>query len=234
MKNWLAILLSLLVVLCIICCNILIKSDISDNSENGNFSSESELYKVKTVSRNNGSIELEYPELIGDNSEYSVANSLIISILEEKLENMEHIVFGNVKYMITYQSEELVCILFEGELSGNDAPHSTNVVFPVCISLKENKEISQNQFFSLNNNFLKLFREQLKTNPDEQRFTNEEWSNISSYITAYSNEELQKIISYPESTNFILANDSIIVLFPVPHAIGDYLKIVVPYLWQCK
>ena len=124
-----------------------------------------------------------------------------------------------------------VCFLFEGLLYRESAAHPINVGFSICASLKETKLVSTKSFFTIDKNFVDSFLSQIKEQPADSKFSESEWSQITDYIEHYSNSDMLQILQSEECV-FALEKDGVVVLFPVPHAIGDYLKISIPYSWE--
>ena len=133
---------------------------------------------------------------------------------------------------MSFSSNALLCILFEGVISAKEAAHPTDIAFSVCVSLKEEQIIDPTTLFEMGPEFFNTFREQLPIQNHNDRFDDAQWETVVSYINSYSNDELtQMICANPQETLAIQA-EGIVVLFPVPRTIGDYVKIFVPYTWN--
>lgn len=172
------------------------------------------------------------PRLVGNDDFIEQVNSLILqsvnSELNEILEDSLPNVILDIGYSVSFQSEELICFLFEGTLNDENAAHPSNVAFSISISLTDKKLINISSLFEMNETFVQAFRAQLNTVADHDRFSENDWEKVSSYIENFSDEEIMNILLKEPEKTLAIQDGGIIVLFPVPHAIGDYVKIIVP------
>lgn len=182
-----------------------------------------------------GQFEIPCPRLQSDSQDYSAANDLIRQETETCLNKLlEWDVEGvtiALDYTVTYADDASVCVLFEGSISREGAIHPVNIAFPVCVSLRDVCVMDPSEFVKMDESFWDEFREQLAAQNDGARFSEEQWSEIVAYVNGYSNEELKDMISSRAPGGLVLAEESVIVLLPVPHAIGDNIKVTVPYSW---
>lgn len=173
-----------------------------------------------------------FPQFASAFADYSSMNKLlekfVYEYLNQLLEEAELNSTIQIDYEITLSSNELLCILFEGELSSEFSAHPTNFSFSICFSPENNVAIDPKTLFEPTTQWLSSFREQLKTNQAPTRFSDEDWEIVSTYINGFPDEEILELLYSDLSKTVVFCENGIIVLFPVPHALGDYIKIFVP------
>ena len=199
---------------------------------------EKKDYQIETtteITRYGNSI-VQYPKLIHETFDYTVANNAIKAHLDEKMaewfEGSASGVVSDFYYTVMYSGKNLLSILFEGIFQDGGTAHPEAFSFSCHIDLNKQSVIDPTSLFEFHEDFWSLFKQGVASAHDESRFNKADWSEISSYISAYSNKELQEIVCAEPAETLVLAQNGIIVLFPVPHAMGDYLKIFVTYAWE--
>ena len=173
-----------------------------------------------------------YPEISYGTEKDIVVNASIheeiISRLSELFGEDYSSVIRALDYSITFQSEEYICILFEGIAFNDGAAHPHNFAFSLVVSLSKSTLIDIATLLKIDDEFVLAFRKQLEANANPSRFSDEDWKGVSDYISSFSNMELHRILSSNSGTVFAMLTDGVVVLFPVPYAIGDYVKVNVP------
>ena len=207
-----------------------------DNTQTGN--STVYLFDIKPVVSNdiNDASQIIYPRFVGNSTNWETVNKLIKQETEKQLKEMltENYLNAVIKldYTISFESDYLVCFLFEGMVSIENTAHPTNIAFSVCLSLTEPKILDPLTLVETDEEFFRTMRENVAINQNADRFSNEQWEGVAKYINAYSNEEIEEIIKTDSSKTLAVQPNGVLVLFPVPYALGDYIKIVVPFSWQ--
>lgn len=182
-------------------------------------------YTIKTVVDNDESRLIEYPQLNGQNEEYTLVNSLLRSEMEDWLKDeVVDDAIINVRCSVTLCDETYFCVLFEGDVVAPNAAHPISVVKVVCFSLMDGVIIDPFDIVEINEAFVDNFKNQLNNATDTERFTDEQWESVVAYFHSFSNEELMKKIVNGEVA---LIEDGTLVCIEVPHAIGDYIKVSV-------
>lgn len=195
-------------------------------------------YQVQTIKDSTSYPDsiIEYPQLSNGNNDYSKANQsirdAIITQIDIITDSKSIKAVFNLTYSITFSKNKLLCILFEGVISAEQAPHPTNFAFSIYMSVETGEQINPITLFELSPELLTEFREQLPNqNIYNTRFDAEQWESIVSYIASFSDDDLIQMICSDSDTTIALQEDGVLILFPVPRAAGDYVKIRVPTDW---
>lgn len=191
-------------------------------------------YKITTIEDDNTYAgKVRFPELVSASANYGAVNQLIKETVHEQLaqllEEGATDVSIQLDYSISLSTNELLCILYEGMLSSETSAHATNFAFSVSISLTEKTSIDPMTIFEPDARWILSFREQLITNQNPERFSDEQWELVAEYIGSHTDEEIMRILARDLSKTFAFREDGVVVLFPAAHALGDYVKIFVPY-----
>lgn len=194
-------------------------------------------YEFYSVSLQNVS-EVNCPQIRSETVDCAAINTCIAEETERCLAQLlgEYAAETTIRlnYTITFADADILCLLYEGYISQAQAVHPTYTAFPVCISIPNATVVKPSSLVETDDNFWIEFREQLVEQNNNPRFSEDQWAEIVDYINAFSDDELQKILSSAVTDYMALGPGTVIVLVPVPHAIGDYIKIEVPYSWQDK
>lgn len=176
--------------------------------------------------------EVSYPKIVDGSGAYESINSeikeFVYSYLGNAIGTEQAEVTVDISYSITINNNDLICFLFEGTLMDKKAAHPTNVAFSVLISLVSKEIVEPLDYFKMDEAFFEEYRKQLLKNQNQNRFSDENWEQISGYLNNFSNEEVQNILLKNAPSSLALIPDGVIVLFPVPHAIGDYVALEIP------
>lgn len=193
-------------------------------------------YEFYSVSLQDAS-EVTCPQIRSETVDWAVINACIT---EETGRCLTQLLHGDaaearvsLDYTVTFSDADMLCILYEGYISQAQAVHPTYTAFPVCISIPNATVAEPSSLVETDDDFWTEFRARLgeQNNP---RFSQDQWAEIVDYINAFSDDELQKMLSSAETDYMALCPETVIVLVPVPHTIGDYVKIEVPFAWQDK
>lgn len=227
----------LLVVILILCCGCTSVVNSNQNQVQNEGDIASLNYNISTIvyDKENAKIKVEYPQIDGQMPHLQNINDIIKQELKEQLEIIAANNFENldiqVRFTSTFKSNSLVCFLFEGKIYRDGAAHPINVGFSICISLKETKIVAPKAFIKVESALAKEFLSQLEKQPVDSRFSENEWGQVVEYIKQHSNAEILHIMQSEECV-FALGDSNLVVLFPLPHAVGDYLKVSIPYNWN--
>lgn len=178
---------------------------------------------------------IKYPNITEEDADFSQVNKLI---RDSVLQNISDIIGEDTKdtaitlnYSGVLINENLFGALFEGSVLKTSAAHPTNFAFSVHVSIKNEQVVDPLMLFEITPDFIRIFREQLHTQADADRFDKNQWKSVVAYLDSYSDDEIVEIIRTNTKETLSLQDSGVTVMFPVPHAIGDYIKISVPYAW---
>ena len=203
------------------------------NTEKQTIPNETSAFSIQTIvdKETYPASSIAYPQLHSNSLNFIATNLLIketlMCILDKVFADSNENSSVVLEYSASFENEKYFCVLFEGAVLNKNAAHPTNLGFPICISLLENRILDPTSLFALDDNFIAAFREELLNNQSTTRFDDEQWKNVETYIGSFSNNEILEIISANPAKTFSLQNNGVIVLFPVPHTLGDYVKIFV-------
>lgn len=191
-------------------------------------------YEITTIEDDDTYVgEVRFPELVSASTDYGAVNQLIKETVHEQLEQLlaegATDVSIQLDYSISISTNELLCILYEGMLSGETSAHATNFAFSVIISPAAKASVDPMTIFKPDAQWMLSFREQLLTNQNPERFSDEQWELVAEYIGSHTDEEIEEILARDLSKTIAFREDGVVVLFPTAHALGDYVKIFVPY-----
>ena len=129
----------------------------------------------------------------------------------------------NMDFSVTLQSGEILSLLFEGWVSSATAAHPTNEVFSITVDFEALEIIDPMDFIEINDSFVGEIRDEinLSSNP---LYSDELWVAIQDYIDYQTDDKLKDINNY---VAFALSDEGVWVCMYVPHAIGDYVKILI-------
>ena len=196
-----------------------------------------DTYQIQTIkdSTSYPGSNIEYPQLININNDYATVNQSLADAVSTQIKNItvnnSVNTTVNLTYTITYDKNDLLCVLFEGVISVKEAAHPTNFAFSVCASTVTGELINPVTLINMNPGFLTKFKGQLQSQRDNNnRFDPEQWESIASYIHSFSDADLNQAIC--SNATVALEEGSVLILFPVSRAVGDYVKISVPLDWR--
>lgn len=205
-------------------------SSVDSANSQGEFSYE---IKTKSLTYQDGNVEIEYPEIVCETEDCSLINTMIRSFADEKVRQTlgeeASDVEAKIGYSITYDDDMLISVFFEGDVISKSAAHPSYLDFSALISVKDQKLVLLSELFEMTDEFLTEFRGQVKRTDAQDGIDFERLREIVSYIEELSDHELREELS---QGTISLAENSVVVVFPLPYALGDHIKIVVPYSWQ--
>lgn len=126
------------------------------------------------------------------------------------------------KYEIKLATENIVSIYSSGEFDIENAAHPSAIRNVLNINPFTFIKYKINDFIDISNDFVELFNKVSES--DEQ---------LSAYLSSFTLEELKENISL---SKIYFDEKDIVIIFEVPHAIGDYIEIKIenekiqPYL----
>lgn len=231
-----------IVTLCLIVFLLLNCVGCSENYEDYTQAGNGTVYSfdIKSVISNdvNAASQIIYPKLVGNSANLEAVNEMIMQETEMQLKEIlaEEYLNAVIKldYTILFENDYLICFLFEGMFLTENSAHPTNIAFSVCLSLVEAEILDPLTLVETDEEFFRTMRENLGINQNADRFSNEQWEIVAKYIDAYSNDEIEEIIKTDSSKTLAVQPNGVLVLLPVPHALGDYIKILVPFSWNQK
>ncbi|MBQ9106375.1 MAG: hypothetical protein IJY56_00630 [Clostridia bacterium] len=205
-------------------------SSVDSANGQGEFSYE---IKTKSLTYQDGNVEIEYPEIVCETEDCSLINSMIRNFADERVKQTlgeeASDVEAKIRYSITYDDNMLISVLFEGDVISKSAAHPSHLDFSALISVKDQKLVPLSEWFEITDEFLTGFRGEVERTDAQDEIDSGRLKEIVSYIEELSDPELREEILQGTISP---AENSVVVVFPLPYALGNHIKIVVPYSWQ--
>ncbi|WP_449537628.1 hypothetical protein [Ferdinandcohnia sp. Marseille-Q9671] len=193
-----------------------------------------DTFQIATAIHEEGTYSISFPQLIQkQNSGLDMINELIkkeaILFLEQYKDGGSSL---SMDYQITFQTDDTVSILYTGDYSGGMYP--THLLFTTNIDLKNERKIELPDVFVIDEQFIETFREASYLDPDNPDSPNvEKQAAVIEYLTSMNTQELTNAFSKADRTNpkenlygifSYYTEDSLIISFQVPHALGDHAE----------
>lgn len=122
-------------------------------------------------------------------------------------------------YEITYASDAFVSIVFRGTSNVKSAAHPITFAFSVNILMKTPRIADTEDLVEINDIFAQKVINQLNTQPNAA---------VAEYFQQFTLDDIVSMLQQ-EDVYFYFTSDGIGVLIAVPHAIGDYVDLQIPY-----
>lgn len=191
-------------------------------------------------------ISVQLPVMSGENG--AAINSLLQDFVESKLESIcclqlelqcadRDIPSGSmpdprysidVDARVMWQSEDLVSIVFEGMYNDKMAAHPTNLIFAINLAPDQAKQIFFAECFTIDRALYQTFtdyaREDIAASADSQ------WLADQDGLLEQLCSEGKFLDGLQEEKDFYwyYTGSGIGIVYPVPHALGDYWETTVP------
>lgn len=134
----------------------------------------------------------------------------------------------NTNYNVTYFSDELISITFQGMLNNKTAAHPMHLFFTLNIDRETKQRILFNNNYEINSNLYDIFSGYAKDDIiDKVGEWPEEWGNFSESICSF--EKFQREMNDEKTFFAYYTNDGIGISYEVPFALGNHLEVVIPF-----
>lgn len=165
------------------------------------------------------SIVIHYPIFAHEKRDCTAVNEKVQNVIEEFVASWVPDAVMDVDFEVKFLNNHYASIVFTGFADGISAAHPVNIAFSLNFNMDQGKSITLSDFVSIDDDLVQTFRKELK----EQTIPE-----IAGYYDSYSDEQLSDELKNEDSTDGYFTKDSVGILVTVPHAIGDYLDIVIP------
>ena len=178
-----------------------------------------------------GYLSVDYPQLSGgDVDKEKTINSVIAKEATYFFENGFYEGYsGDIKYKTTFLSDEVVSFTYQGLITSPIQSYPVHLFYSTIINMKTGKKETLSDLVTIDDTFVKAFKEGEILSISSSEYTNE----VKEYISTLSNEELLHLFSQADKMDIssaftYLTADSIVVAIGVPHALGDFIQIEIP------
>lgn len=125
----------------------------------------------------------------------------------------------NADYRIMYANDKLVSIVFCGTSNIKSAAHPTTFAFSVNILMETPMILNTTDVVEINGTLVQKIIDKLNTHQNEA---------ITKYFQQFNASDIETMLEQ-EDVFYYFTSDGIGVLLAIPHAIGDYVDILIPY-----
>ena len=136
--------------------------------------------------------------------------------------------FVDLTYRISYQSDDIISIIFEGKYNYKKAAHPTNIFFSLNIDPKNAQRVFFSEVYSIESELYQLFSTYAQQSIIESAGGTwpDGWGSFSESVCG----EEQFLEGMKTECGFYsyYTGHSVGISYPVPHSIGDYLVVEIP------
>ena len=167
---------------------------------------------------------IEYPKMKNGENKASFVNEAITAVVDDFINQWdESLLEGELsvelKYKITYYSQDFLSIVFYGYGNCTTAAHPIYDTFTLNLDLLNEKKVSLSQVVEINDNFKADFREAV----DKIEYTD-----IADEILSYDMETFLKSVDIESSTTYsYFSEDEITIIVHFPYVVNDRVEIVI-------
>lgn len=176
------------------------------------------------VNKSNGNdISIEYPSFGNDKADSAfklfAENFLYTKPMEFDFENTVY----TAKYTVKLKTKDYISVRFEGYINPRTAAYPSRRIVGLTVRLSDGNVMNMDNVVSINQTefvdiFVKNAREQISPEITSFIFPNE--------VLAQADRE--NIFKELDHADFYLTESSLVVLYEVIHAQGDYIEVAIP------
>ena len=198
----------------------IVETGAPESSAPDEYTIEDDQYNVKNVI-------IKYPRLkYSDENKTNIISALVESggMISTKYYDSQDKLNMNIKYKIKRKNKKIISVVFEGTGYVEGAAYANNHLYSVNVDLKNESLLKLSDFIDINEELAEKIKN--GTVSDEQK---------EAFNTLTSQDILNKLSVYDEVDNFnpdqsysYLTEDSLGIILPVEHALGDYIQVEIP------
>lgn len=198
----------------------IVETGVAESSTPDEYTIEDDQYNVKNVI-------IKHPKLkYSDENKTNMISALVESggMLSTKYYDSQDKLNMNIKYKIKRKNKKIISVVFEGTGYVEGAAYANNHLYSVNVDLKNESLLKLSDFIDINEELAEKIKN--GTVSDEQK---------EAFNTLTSQDILNKLSVSDEVDNFksdqsysYLTEDSLGIILPVEHALGDYIQVEIP------
>ena len=170
-------------------------------------------------------ISVDYPEIgVAEDKKQAVSQLVENQVAEWISSQFEADSQIRLTGSVTMKNDTYLWILFEGNAVPPQAAHPSNIAYVVCVCLNDMTVADPLSMVSIDDTFAENFRMQFLSETPSSKYSSEQWSQIVDFVNGHTTNDLISLIS---GSQLALTENGVIVCLNAPHAIGDYVKIIV-------
>lgn len=166
-------------------------------------------------------IEINYPVFYRNQHRCTEIDQLLREVWEDYISDYGGSVPQltlSADYEIMFTSNTFVSIVFRGTSNIKSAAYPINFAFSVNILMETARIANTADLIEMNNTFLKEVSDQLYTHSN---------AIVGEYFQQFTRDDIKTMLQQ-ENVFFYFTSDKIGILIAVPHAIGDYVELLIP------
>ncbi len=208
--------MTFLLVICLSGCNSEKTPATPDTA--GENKSENIVTEEYTLAENGNDISIKYPQFdfLDDNENQKISGAIKGKVLSDMAYEEGNLSIST-EYSIVKQTDDNISILIEGMLNAKYAAHPTQIVCSVNYDIKAKRLLEIQDVVTVND----VLVEKLIKNSRDIKVEGVEGV-FSDYLATQPQNDIKTTL---ETCDFLMDEKGITVIYPVPHALGDYVRV---------
>ncbi len=199
-----------------------IETSVLENADPTEYTIEDDVYNVKNV-------VIKHPRLkYSDDEKTNVISSFlenggVIATKYYDKEDQDNLNM-NIKYKIKRKNKNIISVVYEGTAYLEGAAYANNYLYSVNVDLKNKQILKLSDLVDVNKELAEKIKEGTVSEEQKEAFdtlTSEDILNKISVCDEVDNVKEGQSYSY-------LTEDSLGIIIPVEHVLGDYIQIEIP------
>jgi hypothetical protein len=183
-----------------------------------------------------GNITVKYPRIVSLNDEVrrEALNKLIADTALRDIEAIknEDIAEYEIVYKVTYNTQEVISIRFDGYSYYEGAAHPSQFLYTVTLNVEKAETVTLPDLVQISEEFYKALTEGTYTSEGFDMSAEYEAAIKDMFLSgdpAYWLDELKNADKPGHAVASYLTEDALAVSVPVPHVMGDHVEILLPF-----
>ena len=199
-----------------------IETSVVENANPDDYTIEDDVYNVKNV-------VIKYPILkYSDDEKTNIISSFlenggVIATKYYDKEDQDNLNM-NIKYKVRRKNKNIISVVYEGTAYLEGAAYANNYLYSVNVDLKNKKILKLSDFVDINKDLAEKIKGGTVSEEQKEAFntrTSEDILNKISVCDEVDNVKEGQSYSY-------LTEDSLGIIIPVEHTLGDYIQVEIP------
>lgn len=199
-----------------------IETSVVENADSDDYTIEDDVYNVKNVVIKHPRLKYADDEKTNIISSFLETGGVIATKYYDK-EDQDNLNM-NIKYKVRRKSKNIISVVYEGTAYLEGAAYANNYLYSVNVDLKNKQILKLSDFVDVNKDLAEKIKEGTVSEEQKEAFnalTAEDILNKISVCDEVDNVKEGQSYSY-------LTEDSLGIIIPVEHALGDYIQVEIP------
>ena len=198
----------------------IVETGAAESSTPDEYTIEDDQYNVKNVI-------IKLPRLkYSDENKTNMISALVESggMLSTKYYENQDKLNMNIKYKIKRKNKKIISVVFEGTGYVEGAAYANNHLYSVNVDLKNESLLKLSDFVDINEELAEKIKNGTVSDEQKEAFNALTSQDILNKLSAYD-----EVDSFnPDQSYSYLTDDSLGIILPVEHALGDYIQVEIP------